>query len=224
MDVVETLQLPEPRDNEDENDNDDDGTSENVNEAESIEKGRKMTMEERKLAGLLVVTQEETRIAVKVCYVMEYGEPDEEDWSSMIPELSQRFGVSYRVVRNVFQACRDGKSRPEKQKKGAGRKLKLSRDNRGLIAAAAALNGSASPSMATEICNATNKLDFPDDFETQYRVCRNTLISTLKKHTDYDSKAVLRRKTGKRTKIATGLLLAGQLLARCWTKLKLARK
>jgi hypothetical protein len=55
----------------------------------------------------------------------------------MIPELSQRFGVSYRVVRNVFLACHYGKSRPEKQKKGA--------DNPGLITGAAALNGSASP-------------------------------------------------------------------------------
>jgi hypothetical protein len=40
-----------------------------------------MTMEERKAMGLLVVvTQEEACIAVKVCYVMEYREPDEADW------------------------------------------------------------------------------------------------------------------------------------------------
>ena len=42
----------------------------------------KKTMEERMAMGLLVVTQEETRVAIKVCYVIEYGEPDEDDWSS----------------------------------------------------------------------------------------------------------------------------------------------
>jgi hypothetical protein len=50
-----------------------------------------MTMEERKAMGLLVVTQEEAHIAVKVSYVMEYGEPDESDWSPIITELSTRF-------------------------------------------------------------------------------------------------------------------------------------
>jgi hypothetical protein len=76
--------------------------NENVSEAESDEeyivekdckmalekrKDHKMPMEEKKVAGLLVVTQEETHVAVKVCYVMEYGEPNEEDWPSIITDL-----------------------------------------------------------------------------------------------------------------------------------------
>jgi hypothetical protein len=91
--------------------------NENVNEAAGDEetivgedgkmtmedrKDHEMTMEERKQAGLLVVTQEETRIAVEVCYVMEYGEPNKEDWPSMTTELSQRFGFRSRVIKNVF--------------------------------------------------------------------------------------------------------------------------
>ena len=49
--------------------------------------------------------------------------------------------------------------------KGAGWKCKLEPDNPGLIAGAAALNGSTSPKMATEICNAVNQLKFPEEME-----------------------------------------------------------
>ena len=49
--------------------------------------------------------------------------------------------------------------------KGAGWKFKLDPDNPGLIAGASALNGSTSPKMATEICNAVNQLKFPEEFE-----------------------------------------------------------
>jgi hypothetical protein len=110
--------------------------NENVNEAESDEeyivgKDRKMTMEERMAMGLCVVTQEETRIAIKVCYVMEYGEPNEGDWPSIITELSKRFGVRPTVVKKVFIACRNGSANLEKQKKGAGQKHKLNSDNAG---------------------------------------------------------------------------------------------
>lgn len=78
----------------------------------------KMTMEERMAMGWLVVTQEETRVAIKVCYVVEYGEPDEDDWPSIIVELSTRFRVTPKVVKRVFIACRGGKTNPEKQKEG----------------------------------------------------------------------------------------------------------
>jgi hypothetical protein len=70
----------------------------------------------------------------------------------------------------------------------------------GLVADAAALNGSASPNMATEICNAVNQLKFPNDFETKYKICHNTFMLTLAMYTDFESKAVLRWKTGKKDK------------------------
>jgi hypothetical protein len=85
---------------------------------------------------------------------------------------------------------------PEKQKKGAGRKHRLDADNEGLIAGAAVLNGLASPMLATEICNAVNKASFAVNFESDYKVCRNTFMSTLKAYTDFESIAILRRKTG----------------------------
>jgi hypothetical protein len=96
--------------------------------------------------------------------------------------------------------CHDGKKNSEKQKKGAGRKHKLDCDNAGLIAGVAALNGSASPNMATEICNAVNQANFPNEYETDYKICRNTFMSTLEAYTDFESKAVLRWKTGKKDK------------------------
>jgi hypothetical protein len=79
--------------------------------------------------GLLVVTQEEKRIAIKVCYLIEYREPDEDDWPPIITELSSRYGVTSKVVRRVFIACRNGKKNREKQKEGAGLKHKLDCDN-----------------------------------------------------------------------------------------------
>ena len=75
--------------------------------------------------------------------------------------------------------------------KGAGRKCKLEADNPGLIAGAAALNGSTSPKMATEICNAVNQLKFPEEFEEKYKICRNTFMATLSTYTDFESHTIL---------------------------------
>jgi hypothetical protein len=54
--------------------------------------------------------------------------------------------------------------------------------------------------MATEICNAVNQLKFPNEFETEYKICRNTFMSTLAAYMDFDSKVVLRQKMGKKDK------------------------
>ena len=121
----------------------------------------------------------------------EFHSPDECDWQSIVTTLNVRFGVSRELIRRVFRKCRDGEENPEKQKKGAGRKHRLDAENEGLIAGAAALNGSALPKMATEICNAVNKAAFPEKFESDYKVCRNTLMSTLKAHTDFDSVTIV---------------------------------
>jgi hypothetical protein len=56
---------------------------------------------------------------------------------------------------------------------GGGRKPKLAQDNAGLIAGAAALNGLASPKMATDICNAVNA-------QQNLKICTNTFMRTLK--------------------------------------------
>jgi hypothetical protein len=70
-----------------------------------------------------------------------------------------------------------------------GAVVKLAEDNEGLIAGAAALNGSASPMMATEICNAASETTYPDK---DLKICRNTFMKTLKAYTDFESVAILR--------------------------------
>jgi hypothetical protein len=75
-----------------------------------------MTTEQRKSMGLLVVTHEEMRNAIKVSYIREYSKPDEDDWPPIILELSTRLGVTPKVVKNVFVACRGGKKKPRKAK------------------------------------------------------------------------------------------------------------
>ena len=75
--------------------------------------------------------------------------------------------------------------------KGAGWKCKLEPDNPGLITGAAALNGSTSPKMATEICNAVNQIKFPEKVEEKYKICRNTFMNTLATYTDFESHAIL---------------------------------
>ena len=89
----------------------------------------------------------------------------------------------------MFQCCHDGDRNAIKKQKGGGCKHKLPEDNEGLIAGAAALNGSASPSMATEICNAVNKATYPDQ---DLKICCNTFMQTLIAYTDFEDVAILR--------------------------------
>jgi hypothetical protein len=82
------------------------------------------------------------------------------------------------------------------KRKGADHKHRLARNNEGLIAGAPALNGLVSPKMATDICNTVNKKAFPEEFEAKYKISRNTLMSTLKFYTDFETVSILRCKTG----------------------------
>jgi hypothetical protein len=62
---------------------------ESIEEVECIEEeDSKMTMETRLAMGLLVVSQEEMRVALKVCYAVEFEEPDEDRWPAIVGELS----------------------------------------------------------------------------------------------------------------------------------------
>jgi hypothetical protein len=98
-------------------------------------------------------------------------------------------GVSRNSIKKVCKGCRDGRANPEKKQKGGGHNPKLAEDNAGLVAGVAALNGSTSPKMTTEICNAANP--------PELRVCQNTFMNnTIKLYTDCELMAILRRKTG----------------------------
>lgn len=67
--------------------------------------------------------------------------------------------------------------------------MKLAPDNKGLIAAAIALNIGVPVSVVVEICNAQNKAE-------EIKITRNTLMDTLKKYTDVKVLSTLRRNTG----------------------------
>jgi hypothetical protein len=202
-----------------EEDEDEEDLDDEYNDEESP-----LTMEEKKLMGIDFVSQEEIRIAVKVAYVREFHSPDECDWQTIVTTLNERLGVSRKLIHRVFRKCRDGVENPEKQKKGAGRKHRLDADNEGLIAGAAALNGSASPKMATEICNAVNKAAFPELFETDYKVCRNTFMSMLKAHTDFDSVAILRRKTGSKDPTSKWAIARATIASQMLEQIELGKK
>jgi hypothetical protein len=180
-------------DDVDEDDVEEDGDEdEDKSEDDEDVSDRPLTMVEKKSYGIDYVTQKEVRIAIKVAYIREFHSPDEEEWKKIVTNLQNRYGLSRKVIKRVFIMCRDGVANPEKQKVGAGRKAKLGHDNVGLIAGAAALNGSASPSMARDICNATNA----QDGHPELKVSKNTFMQTIKASTDCESVSILRRKTG----------------------------
>jgi hypothetical protein len=79
------------------------------------EEASKMAMETRLAMGLLVVLQEGMRVALKVCYVVEFEEPDEDKWPAIFDVLSSRFAISSKVVKQVFTACHEGVKNPEKK-------------------------------------------------------------------------------------------------------------
>jgi hypothetical protein len=138
------------------------------------------------------------RIAVKLLYIVEFNEPAEEEWASIITILQSRLGLWRKTMQSLFEKCRDRINNPEKVEEGRGIERKLDRKNEGLIAGAAALNNLVSPTMATYICNEVNRKKYPNDHDKQ--VCRNTLLDTLKSYTDNDMSCIQRRKPGSKDK------------------------
>jgi hypothetical protein len=67
-------------------------TLEEVNYIEEVkcikEEDCEMTIEARLAMGLLVVLQQEMCVALKVCFVVEFEEPDEDRWPAIVDELS----------------------------------------------------------------------------------------------------------------------------------------
>ena len=184
-------ELPEPAEPRQESSSESDESDEDDNEEEVsiIGDKRRLTLAERESFGMDYVNQEELRVAIKVSYIREFNSPPESDWKSVISLLHYRWGASRKVIKGVFKGCRDGDRNAVKKQKGGGCKHKLPEDNEGLIAGAAALNGSASPSMATEICNAVNKATYPDQ---DLKICHNTFMLMLCAYTDFEDVAILR--------------------------------
>jgi hypothetical protein len=169
----------------------DSAASSEDNDNSEAKKRVKMTMKERADSGLVVISQEEKRIYIKVAYAIRYEEPEPCEWSQIAGDLMRETCMRRETIIEIFNKCQSGVPHPEQQTQGCGRPVKLERDNKGLIAAAVAINIGVPPAQATEICNMHNAMESPS-----ITVCRNTLMSTIQRYTDVDMSAVERRKTG----------------------------
>ena len=148
----------------------------NAATAAIVLKKARTTMKERAASGHTVTTQTEMRIYIKVAYSSRFKEPDESEWKRIAQIMSNETGVRSDTIKAIFKKCRFGDPAPEKQKKGAGRVVKLPRDNAGLVFAALVINTGGSLQQATDMCNRQNAKDGLD-----VTITRNTLMRTFKK-------------------------------------------
>jgi len=88
--------------------------------------------------------------------------------------------MNTRTIRGIVKDCRDGtEGDPSRNRPGAGRPRKLEADNRGLVAAAMALNTGHSLRMATTLCNVK-------DEEAGITVSKDTVLRSLEAYTSVD--------------------------------------
>jgi hypothetical protein len=145
--------------------------------------------------------EEEVRTYIMCSYHFRFDAPDEGDWSEAVQTLVRETGCSDKTVKLVFKKCLNQDKKPAARKSGSGRPRKLSRDNKGLKAAAIALNIGLPPTMATEVCNQTNLEEYGQRFhDEKMKISRNALIDTLHSYTDVKVSAILRRKSGSKDK------------------------
>lgn len=145
--------------------------------------------------------EQEIRNFIKVIYFYEFNCPPKEEWKEeggIIPYLYHRYSIHRDVTERVLNLVSEGKEITRKG--GSGRKHKLDADNEGLCMAIMAINLGMSPAMATCICNTTNRdshKDMPaDEFKKRFQICRNTLMSNIRKYADVEQRAVPAVKTG----------------------------
>lgn len=156
-------------------------------------KGDTLALKDREAFGLMPVTQAQRRCYFALCYIFRYDEPAEEEWDSCIKELSDETCADQRTIRNIWETLVDTGDVEAATTDAfcSGRPHKMTADNPGLVAAAAALNMGVSPKQATYLCNVTNKrkMDVP------IAICWNTLMATLRRLTKVQMCRVLYQKT-----------------------------
>ena len=165
-------------------------------------RGGKLNPEPPKRVKMSVATEVEgltdknRRIYLATAFVYRYKEPARSDWEPYVKELVKEVQCDRRTVISLWEdivETKDIEYAVEAEAR-SGRPPKLSPDNPGLMAAAAAINMGVSPQQATELCNAVND----QRMEKPVTICRNTMVRTLKKYTTVLCQSVLHRKTGSR--------------------------
>ena len=112
--------------------------------------GKRKTREEVLAEGRIPIPEEWTRIYCLVAYEKRFNEPSEEEWGSIAATIHSEIGCSVNTVKKVFKEGRDGEvGKAVKRKAGSGRKRKLDPNNKGLLAAAMALNVGVPPTLAS---------------------------------------------------------------------------
>ena len=140
------------------------------------------------------LTDKNRRIYIAMAFVYRYKEPERREWEPHVKELVKEIQCDRRTVLTVWEdllETMDVEDAADAVPR-SGRPPKLSPDNPGLIAAAAAINMGVSPQQATELCNAVND----QRMEKPVTICRNTMVRTLKKYTTVLCQSVLHHKTG----------------------------
>lgn len=173
------------------------GSDDDVSAGARPKRQKKLEKMEDKLKTIhYEVTTLQRRHYIACAYIYRYKEPQEDDWYPHVAELAKELKCDKRTVSGVWETLVDTCSveAAASALERSGRPSKLPPDNPGLVAAAAAINIGVSPQQATYVCNAINE----QRMEKPTTICKNTLVATLKRHTNVVCSSVLRRKSGKR--------------------------
>ena len=151
-------------------------------------------LSEREDHGLIAVTEAQIRTYAAVAYIIRFNEPIEDEWNGIAAVIAKELDCDKRTVLSVFERVHDERDAVAGINAAgrSGRPHKLPADNPGLAAAAMALNSNLSVSVATEICNNTNRKIGVE------AVSSDTVIRNLREYTVVLKQCVLRRKTGSR--------------------------
>ena len=177
-------------------DDDEGSIMDQISAADPAPNKKRKSMKEKLAEGLHVCNQRMMRSYVVVAFCMRFeASPEKSDWSEYANQLQNEIGMNKRSILNIFDKCLNGDRSPEKQKPGAGRRMKLEANNVGLRAGALALASGFPPKMATAICNAENK-KHTEPGKIAVTVVPNTFMRALRTYTDVVKVSTQRRKTG----------------------------
>jgi hypothetical protein len=153
-------------------------------------------MNEKKSRGLFTPSEYEIRLYICMSFHLRYNapEPNSSDWHEAAAKLSVEAGSTLKTVRQLFKKCVGAGSLSQDiaWRKGSGPKRKLPANNRGLRAAAIALNAGISCNHTIDICNDINAVNATDE-APPVTIGRTLLVESLKEYSDHEQCRVLRR-------------------------------
>jgi hypothetical protein len=106
--------------------------------------------------------QKQHKLYIAIAFVVQYKHPPQTEWDNCAAELAEETEMDVRSIKSIFHSMNEHKNIEVavQEREKSGRPPKLTKDNAGLVAAAAALNSGVSPQQAVYVCNAVNKKEF----------------------------------------------------------------